>query len=121
MQVEKDANASCHSAHESEKAKELYFSAKVAPRITMVVPGHVAGLELDITLDTAATSSFISSDLAAKAGLIVEEVDLAAYGHDGTNMNVKGMATVPLTFGSLNTSVRAVVADLAKPTVYLGD
>ena len=31
------------------------------------------------------------------------------------------MATVPLSFGALHTSVRAVVADLAKSTVYLGD
>jgi hypothetical protein len=101
--------------------KELYFSTKVAPRISMVMPGRVAGLEWDITLDTAATSSFISSDLATRVGLQIDEVDVSAYGPDGTTLNVKGMATVPLSFGALHTSIRAVVADLAKSTVYLGD
>lgn len=101
--------------------KEIYFSTKVAPRITMILPGRVAGLDLDITLDTAATPSFICSDLAERAGLNIEEVDLSAYGPDGSTLKVKGMTTVPLSFGSLVTSVRAVVADLAQSTVYLGD
>jgi hypothetical protein len=31
------------------------------------------------------------------------------------------MATVPLTYGSVNISIRAMVADLATPMLYLGD
>jgi hypothetical protein len=63
----------------------------------------------------------MSSHLARQCGIAVEVVDLPAYGPDGTTLTVHGMARVPLTFGSVNISIRAIVVDLATPKLYLGD
>jgi hypothetical protein len=110
-----DANNAIHAAHEPERASEFYFSTTVRPRITVLLRGHVVGIESNVTRATAAKSSFISSDLVRQCGITVEAVDLPAYGPDDTTLTVHGMAMVPLTFGSVNISIRVIVANLAPP------
>jgi hypothetical protein len=122
-----DVNHASHASHEPERASDLYFSTTVRPRITMLLRGHVAGIECNVTLDTAATSTFMSSDLARQCGIAVEAVDLPTYGPDDTTLNCSWHGYGSTYFGSVKISIRAIVADLqgqlATPMsfYYLGD
>jgi hypothetical protein len=98
------------------------FSSKYEPSFDMSAPGSIAGQQINVKLDTQASTSYLPSHIAAKAGVCLGTPDrtLQASVADGHKLNVYGIYECVFQLQGQNLKASCIVADLPGDILYLG-